>query len=73
MDGKALFTAVLRLYATTHREMLSCLVKTTERDPAQDNDEEFREQKRRKRVPSDQGSGETKKTVVAAPTPRAPG
>jgi hypothetical protein len=25
MDGKALFTAILRLYAATHREMLSCL------------------------------------------------
>jgi hypothetical protein len=42
MDGKALFTAILRLYAATHREVLSCLVKTTE-SPAQDNDEEFRE------------------------------
>jgi hypothetical protein len=72
MDGKALFAAILRLYAATHTEMLSCLVKTTERVPAQDNDEEFREQKRRKRVPSDQGSGKTKKTVVAAPTPRDP-
>jgi hypothetical protein len=70
MDGKALFTAILRLYAATHTEMLSCLVKPTKGVPAQDNDEEFREQKRRKRVPSDQGNGEAKKTVVAAPTPR---
>jgi hypothetical protein len=44
MDGKALFTAILRLYASTHKEMRESLVNTTEGDPAHSN-EEFREQK----------------------------
>jgi hypothetical protein len=38
---------------------------------AQD-DEEFHKQKRRKQVPSDQSSGETKRITTAAPTPRDP-
>jgi hypothetical protein len=45
MDGKALFTAVLRLYAAMHREMRESVVHHTEEDHAQN--EEFREQKRR--------------------------
>jgi hypothetical protein len=72
MDGKALFTAILRLHAATHREMLSSLVKTTEGDPAQDIDEEFREQKRRKLVLSDGSSNKAKKTATAAPAPKDP-
>jgi hypothetical protein len=45
MDGQALFTAILRLYASTHREMKESLVHHTEEDHAQNN-EEFCEQKR---------------------------
>jgi hypothetical protein len=71
LDGKALFTTVLRLYALTHREMKLSLLNTTVRDPAQ-GDEEFREQKRRKRIPSDEKTQKSKKTVTATPAPRDP-
>jgi hypothetical protein len=33
LDGKALFTAILRLYALTHREMKRSLLNTTEGGP----------------------------------------
>lgn len=73
MDGKALFIAIVRLYAATHREMKRSLQNTQEEDPAQNN-EEFREQRRRKRIPSaeDNKSQTAKKTATAEPSPRDP-
>jgi hypothetical protein len=49
LDGKALFTAVLRLYAATHREMRESLLPEETETP-----EGFREQRRRKRNPSEE-------------------
>jgi hypothetical protein len=49
LDGKALFTAMLRLYAATHREMRDSVVPAN-----QQPNEEFREQRRRRRIPSDE-------------------
>jgi hypothetical protein len=47
LDGKALFTAMLRLYAALHREMRDFVL------PAQQKStDEFREQRKRKRNPS---------------------
>jgi hypothetical protein len=48
LDGKALFTAVLRLYAATHRELRETLLPE-----GKDTPEGFREQRRRKRNPSE--------------------
>jgi hypothetical protein len=63
LDGKALFTAMLRLYAALHREMRDTIL------PAQQKStEEFREQRRRKRNPSDD---QAKKSRTAMPTPVA--
>jgi hypothetical protein len=45
LDGKALFTGMLRLYALTHREMRDSLLNTSKWEPGQDN-EGFREQKK---------------------------
>jgi hypothetical protein len=63
LDGKALFTAMLRLYATIHREMRESLL-LEQKEPA----EEFREQRRRKRNPSE----EQKKKPKPSPSPRDP-
>jgi hypothetical protein len=61
LDGKALFTAMLRLYAALHRELRSSIL------PAQQTStEEFREQRRRKRNPSDE---QAKKSKMNMPTP----
>jgi hypothetical protein len=63
LDGKALFTAMLRLYAALHREMRYTIL------PAQQKStEEFREQRRRKRNPSDD---QAKRSRTAMPTPVA--
>jgi hypothetical protein len=52
LDGKALFTGILRLYAAIHRGMNETLQSEQVESPM-----EFREQKRRKRNASDkQGS-----------------
>jgi hypothetical protein len=63
LDGKALFTAVLRLYVATHRELRETLVPEEKEIP-----EEFREQRRRKRNPSDEQPKKSKPT----PGPRDP-
>jgi hypothetical protein len=68
LEGKALFTGMLRLYALMHREMRDSLLNTSKGEPAQDN-EGFREQKRRKRIPSEE---KFQKTATATPTPRDP-
>jgi hypothetical protein len=61
LDGKALFTAMLRLYAALHRELRDSIL------PAQQKStEEFREQRRRKRNPSDE---QAKKSKTNMPTP----
>jgi hypothetical protein len=61
LDGKALFTAILRLYAALHRELRDTIL------PAQQKStEKFREQRRRKRNPSDE---KAKKSKTAMPMP----
>jgi hypothetical protein len=61
--GKALFTAMLRLYAALHREMRNSAL------PAQQNStEQFREQRRRKRNPSDE---QAKKYKTSVPKPES--
>jgi hypothetical protein len=61
LDGKALFTAMLRLYAALHKELRDSTL------PAQQSSsEEFREQRRRKRNPSDEPA---KKSKTSTPTP----
>jgi hypothetical protein len=57
LDGKALFTAVLRLYAATHRELRETLLPEEKEIP-----EEFREQRRRKRKPTDEQPKKSKPT-----------
>jgi hypothetical protein len=60
LEGKALFAAILRLYATTHTELRGSLLPVPEQvEPT----EEFRDQRRRKRNPSDEQPA-TKKTSV---------
>ncbi|XP_033610831.1 uncharacterized protein LOC111873085 isoform X2 [Cryptotermes secundus] len=65
LDGtsKALFTAMLRLYACIHREMRELLLEQKE-----ESTEEFREQRRRKRNPSE----EQNKKPKPSPNPRDP-
>jgi hypothetical protein len=48
LDGKAQFTPTLRLYAALHRELRDTILPTR-----QTSTEEFREQRKRKRNPSD--------------------
>jgi hypothetical protein len=71
LDGKALFTAILRLYAATHKEMKDSLLNITEGDPIERH-EEFCEQERRKRIPSDEHVKKSKKTATTAPAPKDP-
>jgi hypothetical protein len=51
LEGKAHFAAILRLYATTHTEWRGSLLPVPEQE---EHTEEFREQRRRKRNPSDE-------------------
>jgi hypothetical protein len=60
LDGKALFTAMLRLYAALHRELRDTILPAR-----QTSTEEFREQRRRKRNPSNEQAKKSKTT----PTP----
>jgi hypothetical protein len=61
LDGKALFTAMLRLYAAIHREMRDSVLPDSQQPK-----EKFREQRRRKRNPSD---NQVKKPKPSLPTP----
>jgi hypothetical protein len=58
LDGKALFTAILRLYAAIHREMRDSLLEQ------QESAEEFREQRRRKRNCSEGQAKRPKPTLA---------
>jgi hypothetical protein len=61
LDGKVLYTSMLRLYAALHREMRDSIL------PAQQiSTEEFREQWRRKRNASDE---QAKKSKTSVPPP----
>jgi hypothetical protein len=71
LDGKALYTAILHIYALTHKEMRQSPQDSKEEEPAQSN-EEFREQKRQKRAPSYKKELKPKKTAMAVPAPRDP-
>jgi hypothetical protein len=61
LDGKALFTGMLHLYAAIHREMHDSLQPEQE-----ESTEEFREQRRQKRNPSDEDATVPKKTAVTS-------
>jgi hypothetical protein len=62
LDGKALLTGVLRLYAAVHRHMH----ETLQQDETASKDE-FREQRRRKRNPSDDKIQIKRKNVTQDP------
>jgi hypothetical protein len=64
LDGKPMLTDMRRLYAATFRQMAESTVPE-----ATQNAEEFREQKRRKRVPSGENSQalQAKKSSSTAP------
>jgi hypothetical protein len=69
LEGKALFTALLHVYATTHKELRdSRQPERTEEEPT----EEFREQRRRKRNPSDEQQTAPKKAAGARGNVRDP-
>jgi hypothetical protein len=63
LDGKALFTAMLRLYTALHRELRHSVLPAEHKST-----EEFREQRRRKRNPSDD---KAKKPKTSVPTPES--
>lgn len=59
LEGKALLTAILHLYATAHKELRDTILPEPEQ---KEPNEEFREQRRRKRNPSDDEPAVPKKT-----------
>jgi hypothetical protein len=63
LEGRVLFTAMLRLYAALHRELRETILPAR-----QTSTEEFHEQRRRKRNPSEE---QAKKSKPATPTPVA--
>jgi hypothetical protein len=68
LDRKALFTSILRLYVAIHREMTSTL-----QSEKVESEQDFREQKRRKRNLSDkQSKPQTKREMTSGivSTPR---
>jgi hypothetical protein len=66
LDGRALFTAMQRLYAALHRELRYTVLPAGQKSTA-----EFREQRRRKRNPSDEKAKKSK-TSVTMPESRDP-
>jgi hypothetical protein len=64
LDGKALFAAILSLYATTHTELRGSLLPVPEQE---EPTEEYREQRRRKRNPSDEQPAVLMKTAGSVP------
>jgi hypothetical protein len=64
LEGKSLFTAMLRLYAVTHRELRDSLQPEPDQEEAT---EEFREQRRRKQNPSNEQPAVLKKTAGSLP------
>jgi hypothetical protein len=69
LEGKPLFTAMLRLYAATHRKLRDSLQTEPDQEKAT---EEFREQRRRKRNPSDEQPAVLKKTAGSVPAKTSP-
>jgi prophage tail gpP-like protein len=71
LDGTLLFTAMLRVYAALHRALLETILPAR-----QTSTEEFREQRRRKRNPSDEQAKKSKTSMpapVAKPQPQGGG
>jgi hypothetical protein len=68
LEGNALITAILRLYAATHREKVETLLQEVE--DASETKEEFHEQRRRKRNSSDGQATQAKKSSTG-PSPDA--
>jgi hypothetical protein len=69
LEGKPLFTAMLRLYAATHRDLRDSLQPEQEQEEAT---EAFREQRKRKRNPSDEQPAVLKKTAGSVPAKTSP-
>jgi hypothetical protein len=69
LEGKPLFTALLRLYAATHTELRESLLQERGQEKAT---EEFCEQRRRKRNPSDEQPAVLKKTAGSVPAKTSP-
>jgi hypothetical protein len=67
LDGKALFTAMLRLYAAIHREMRDSVLPEQEESTV-----EFLEQKRRMRNPLEKQAKRSKTTIMPTSGPRDP-
>jgi hypothetical protein len=68
MDGKSMLTAMRRLYSATFREMTeNAAVEPAQ--PTESPEEEFREQRRRKGIPSDDHAQalRAKKSSIAPP------
>jgi hypothetical protein len=76
LEGQTLFSGMLRLYAATNWDLMNSLKQEEEKpsgetkaDPGQNN-QEFREQKRRNRTPTGEKEKIVKKFDTATPTPR---
>jgi hypothetical protein len=67
LEGKTLITAILRLYAATHREMVETLLQEFEDTP--ETKEEFRELRRRKRNSSEGQAIQAKKSSTGPINP----
>jgi hypothetical protein len=65
LDGKALFTGLMRLYAATHREMVETVQADHSDKHEVDEHEGFKQQRRRKRS----SSGEEQKQIKKAAKP----
>jgi hypothetical protein len=68
LEGKELFTGILRLYAATHRGMTSTL-----QSEQVESEQEFREQKRRKRNLSDKQAKPNNKAEMTSGSVSTPG
>jgi hypothetical protein len=67
LDGKLLFTVMLRLYAAIHREIRGSVLPEQE-----ESTEEFRQHRRRKRNPSEEQAKRSKTTIMPKPGMRFP-
>jgi hypothetical protein len=67
LEGETLITAILRLYAAIHREMVETLVQEVVDAP--ETKEEFREQRRRKRNTSDDQATQVTKSSTGPTNP----
>jgi hypothetical protein len=67
LNGKAVFTGLVHLYTTTHREMVVCSSRP-QGHTTKCCHEDFKEQKRRKRRSSDEQPKEPKRAAIPTTT-----